>query len=113
MLRWYYNHRIGDIYVKCDDGKVRRANIFGGNALCIFTQWFKDKKTGKMMERLLNFYSDEKHIKNIINGTGKLEPIDDITSIRLNIYYSEALILAKYLARWYKVTLYYKEPKSK
>lgn len=113
MLRWYYRHRIGDAYVKCDDGKVRRANIFGGNALCIFTQWFKDEKTGKKMERLLNFYNDEKHIERIIKNTGKLTPIDDITSIRLNTYYKESLILAKYLSRWYKVTLYYKEPKSK
>lgn len=111
MLNWYYRHRIGDVYARCVDGKVRRANIFGGNAFCIFTFWFKDEKTGKPKEKFLNFYQDEKHIKNIIKGEGKLTPIDDITSIRLNMYFPEAPILVKYLCKWYKVTLYYKEPK--
>jgi len=112
MLRWYYKHRIGDIYARCDDGKVRRMNIFGGNALCVFTQWYKDEKTGKTMEQLFGFYNDEKHIKNIIKGEGRLAPVDNITSIRLNMYYKESAILAKYFCRWYKVTLYYKEPKQ-
>lgn len=113
MLRWYYAHRIGDIYARCEDNKVRRCNIFGGNALCIMTQWFKDEKTGKTMERLLNFYNDEQHIKNIMKEYKKLEPVDDITAIRLNTYHKESLVLAKYFTlSGYKVTLYYKEPKK-
>lgn len=113
MLRWYYKQRIGDIYARCGDGKVRRCNIFGGNCLCVVTQWYKDEKTGKTMERLLSFFADEQHIKNIIKKENALSPVRDITSIRLNTYYKEAMILAKYLCKWHKVTLYYKEPKLK
>lgn len=113
MLHWYYNYRIGDIYVKCNN-KVCRVNIFGGNALCIFTYWYKDDKTGKTMEQMLNFYVDEQHIKNILKKYKRLEPVDDITSIRLNLYYKEASILLKYFVKeGYKVTCYYKEPKKK
>ena len=114
MLRWYYNQRIGDIYVKSRDNKVCRVNIFGGNALCIFTYWYKDEKTGKSMEQMLNFYGDEQHIKNILKEHDKLEPVNNITSIRLNTYYKESLILLKYFTKsGYKVTCYYKEPKKK
>ena len=114
MIRWYYNHRIGDIYARCLDGKVRKSNIFGGNCLCVFTQWYKDEKTGKTMEQLLTCYFDEKHIKNIMKERKTLEPVRDITAIRLNTYYKEAMILAKYFTQsGYKVTMYYKEPKKK
>lgn len=111
MLRWYYKHHIGDVYVRCGDGKVRVCGIFGGNALCTFVHKFMDEKTGKKMVRMLNFYNDEQHIKNIIKNAGRLDPVDDITSIRLNSYFKEAFTLAKYLCKWHKVTLYYKEPK--
>ena len=114
MLRWYYNHRIGDIYARCCDGKVRRLNIFGGNCLCVFTQWYKDEKTGKTMEQVFGFYDDERHIKNILKHQKSLEPVNDITAIRLNTYYKESFVLAKYFTlSGYKVTMYYKEPKTK
>lgn len=86
-------------------------NIFGGNALCIFTQWYKDEKTGKTMEQLLSFYNDESHMKNIIKEYGRLTPVNNISSIRLNTYFKETWTLAKYLSKWYNITLYYKEPK--
>ena len=114
MLRWYYKHRIGDVYARCDDGKVRRCNIFGGNCLCVFTQFYKDEETGKDMERMICFYLDEKHIKGIMKEYGSIEPVSDITKIRLNTYYKEAFVLAKYFTKsGYKVTMFYKEPKEK
>ena len=114
MVRWYYNHRIGSIYAKCHDGIVRRMNIFGGNCLCVFTQWYKDEKTGKTMEQFFTFYNDEAHVKNIMKANGRIEPVDDISSVHLNTYYKEALVLAKYFTRsGYKVYMYYKEPKKK
>lgn len=113
-VRWYYSHRIGDIYARCGDGKVRRANIFGGNCLCVFTQWFKDEKTGRKMEQFISFYNDEGVCKSLMKKYGRLDPVSDITSIRLNTYYKEAMILAKYFAKSkYVVTLFYKEPKKK
>lgn len=113
MLRWFYNHHIGDVYVRCYDGKVRKCGIFGGNALCVFVHRYKDGDTGKRMVRMLNFYNDEQHIKNILKENKRLEPVDDITSIRLNMYHKEAQVLSKYFCKWYKVTLFYEEPKRK
>ena len=114
MVRWYYNQRIGEVYTKQKDGKVYKVNIFGGNCLCVFTYQYTDEKTGKRMEQFLNFYADEQHIKNIIKEYNHLEPVDGITSIRLNTYYKEAMVLLKYFTKCgYKVKCYYKEPKEK
>ena len=113
MLRWYYKHRIGDVYARCTDGKVRKCNIFGGNCLCVFTQFFKDEKTGKDMEQMLNFFLDENHLKRVMKNHGSIEPVSNITCIRLNTFYKEAFVLAKYFTKsGYKVTMYYKEQKE-
>ena len=113
MIRWYYKHRIG--YVYCyEDGHIGVCNIFGGNCLCVFTQFYKDEKTGKDMEQFASFLMDEKHVKNCIKDGIDICPYPGAKNIKLNLYYKEAQILAKYFAmQGHKVTCYYKEPKKK
>ena len=118
MLNWYYKHRIGTAYcVWNNDGKKKtyQVNIFGGNALCIFTFWYKDEKTGKTMERLLNFYADKGHVNRIMKNEPDYVPIDNLVSGRLNLYYKESLFLAEHFAKMkgIKVSVYYKVPYPK
>lgn len=112
MIRWYYRHRIG--YVYCyEDGRTGICNIFGGNCLCVFTQFYKDEKTGKDMEQMAAFFVDEKHLKNCFKEGIRLCPYINTRSIKLNLYYKEAHVLAKYFTmQGYKVSCYYKEPKE-
>lgn len=112
MIRWYYKHRIGTIWAKTWDGQVCRVNIFGGNCLCVFTQFFMED--GKEKELYISFYNDEKYVKNIYKEYGKIAPVDNIISVSLNLYYKEAVVLAKYLAMsGYKVRCYYKDMDKK
>ena len=113
MLRWYYKHRIGYVYCH-EDGHTGVCNIFGGNCLCVFTQFYKDEKTGKTMEQFATFLMDEKHIKNCVKDGFNICPYPNAKSVKLNLYYKEAQILAKYFAKqgFVKVICYYKEPKK-
>lgn len=112
MIRWYYKHRIGYVYAY-EDGKTLVANIFGGNCLCVFTQFYKDEKTGKDMEQLASFLVDEAHIKRCVKDNIKICPYTHARSVKLNLYYKEAHILAKYFAmQGLRVICYYKEPKA-
>lgn len=113
MLRWYYKMRIGTIYVTISKKVFARVNIFGGNCLCAFTQWYTDKETGKTMESLISFYLDEQHLKRCLKNGMTAAPCNGITKIRLNTYYKESWTLAKYFTKeGHKVELYYKEPKE-
>lgn len=113
MIRWYYKHRIGYVYIH-ENGRNAVCNIFGGNCLCVFTQFYKDEKTGKDMEQFASFLMDEKHVKNCVKDNVNICPYTNAKSVRLNLYYKEAQILAKYFAMqgYVKVTCYYKEPKK-
>ena len=112
MVRWYYAHRIGYIYTY-ENGRTLVANIFGGNCLCVFTQFYKDEKTGRMMEQYAAFLNDEKHVKGCVKDGIMLSPYTHTRCIKLNLYYKEAVILSKYFAmQGYKVVCYYKEPKK-
>lgn len=112
MLRWYYKKRIGYIYIY-QYGRTYVGNIFGGNVLCVFTRFFKDDKTGKTMEQLDSFFVDEKHIKNCIKDNIDICPYSNTKSVRLNFYYKEAMVLAKYFTmQGVKVIGYYKKPKD-
>ena len=113
MLRWYYKMRIGTIYVPISKRVIARVNIFGGNCLCVFTQWYTDEKTGKQMESLMSFYIDENHLKRYVKNGNKALPVNSCSSIHLNTYYKESFTLAKYFTKeGHKVTMYYKEPKE-
>lgn len=112
MIHWYHERRIGYIYTY-QNGRTSMANIFGGNCLCVFTYFFKDKKTGKQMESFTSFLGDEQHIKNCVKDGWDICPYVNVRSIRLNLYYKEAQILAKYFTmQGHKVVCYYKEPKK-
>lgn len=77
-----------------------------GNCLAVFTYNNGETRT------LYNFWMDEAHIKNIKKSTGGIW-LDQIQSIKLNIFYKEALKLAKIFAKYgYEVTIYYK-PENK
>lgn len=114
MIRWYYKHRIGYVYTY-EDGRTLVGNIFGGNCLCVFTQFYKDEKTGRDMEQLAGFLMDERHVKNCVKHNVNICPYTYARTVKLNLYYKEARILAKYFAMQgrIRVLCYYKEPKEK
>lgn len=113
MVHWWYSQRIGYTYVY-ENGKLYVGNIFGGNCLCVFTQFYKDKDTGKDMEMFHSFFADEKHLKNFYEHEKTISIYPNLKSVRLNMYFKESIILAKYYAMsGIKVAAYYKEPKKK
>ena len=69
---------------------------------------------GKYYHQLHQFFVDEKHMKNIMKDYGTiLDPMDKVIKCRLNMYYKENYTLLKYFVQsGYKVTCYYKAPKT-
>lgn len=114
MLRVDYTKEIGMVYTNYGEDPME-IGIYGANALCAFVQRGVINAKGEKTDMLINFYADEKHIKNQIKAHGDLYITGgDITSIHLNAYYKEAWTLAKYFAReGIMVVLWYKEPKTK
>ena len=113
MINAYYKTKFGTVYTNYN-GKPCQVGIYGGNCLCVFVYKFKDQKTGKMMESLVNLYHNKEHITNQIKEYGNLFITPGyIKNIRLNTYYKESMTLAKYFAQEkHTVTLFYKEPKK-
>jgi len=113
MIHAYYNAKIGTVFTNYFD-KPMQVGIYRSNCLCAFVWRGRDEKTGEKIANLVNFYSDKKHIENQIKANGDLYITPgDITSIRLNTYYKESMVLAKYFTQeHHTVTLFYKEPKK-
>lgn len=78
-----------------------------GNCLAVFT--YNDGTT----RHLHNFWVDESHVESIKENLGSIWSADHIKSIKLNIFYKEAMKLAQIFAKHgYEVTIYYKDPKA-
>ena len=98
----------------CFKIEIRR----GGNCLAVLIHVRKmvegepGYKKGLYMHSLYVFYNNEEHIKRCIKEYGDMLD-DEVVSVRLNTYYKESFVLARYMTRCgHKVTLYYKEPKE-
>lgn len=98
----------------CFKIQIRR----GGNCLAVFIHVRKmvegeyGYEKGKYMHSLYLFYDNEEHIKRCIKKYGDMLD-DEVVSVRLNTYYKESFVLARYMTRCgHKVTLYYQDPKD-
>ena len=109
-LQWKWTDKMGKLTIK-RKGKKYNIDIFTGNMLAVFIYEYKDSD-GKEMYALYDFFSDKKHIKNIISNRKNLIN-DDVVKIELNLWYKPAEELLPYLVKsGYKVECYYKEIKS-
>lgn len=115
MLR-YTSTTIGELVIKQNEKKFK-IQIRQGNCLAVFIHVRKNEKSKGKHDRyihtLYSFYADEQHLKKIVKEFGNVIS-DEITSLRLNMYYKECYTLLKYFVKQAKsVTCYYKEPKTK
>ena len=109
-LQWNWKDKMGKLTIKYK-GKKYNIDIFTGNALAVLIHEYKDSD-GNEMYVLYDFFSDKKHIKNIISNRKNLIN-DDVVKIELNLWYKPAEELLPYLVKsGYKVECYYKEIKS-
>lgn len=119
MLNVNYNIEYGVIhYTQRSDLKRFTIKIHWANALCAFIYHYKTDD-GKKLAQLVSFFADEQHLKNCEkswNGDslGFISDVGIGITIRLNVYYKESMTLLKHFTKaGYKVTCYYKEPKTK
>ena len=91
-----------------------KVQMVWGNCLVVFVHLFTDEQ-GQKMVQLYNFWADANHAKKIYKDTGGLCPsYESFKNIKLNMYYKESKTLLNIFTKaGYKVTAYYKEPKTK
>ena len=113
----YTSARIGGMTIRRGNYK-HNIQIRQGNCLAVFIHVHKMQEGERGYEpdmywhSLYMFYNDESHLKSCIKEFGDMFG-DEILSIRLNTYYKESFVLARYMTRCgHRVTLYYKEPKE-
>ena len=106
-----------------DEDKPRKykIQIRQGNCLAVFLHVYKFKNLEDpkrcWMHELINFFDDERHVKNCIKNFPSHDCLDffsgKVVDVKLNLYYKESNILLKYIVRsGHKVTCYYKEDKK-
>ena len=114
MLRVSYTTTYGEVKVRNHDGsEVYKVKIHPANALCAFIYHYVGDD-GKRYAQLWNFLLDLEHAKRIMKNSCDHTLLGtDVVSVKLNVYYKEAMSLVKVMAKsGYKVTVYYKEPKE-
>lgn len=111
MLRVYHNSVMGKVAIK-EDGKKFILHIVTGNCLAVFIHKHRNENNEKVYS-LCFFYGDKQHCKNMAKDYGEKGIIPyDVTSIELNLAYSQSRELLPLLVKnGYKVKCYYKEPK--
>lgn len=87
-------------------GRQFEIQIRQGNCMAVFIHVRKNEKGDGYIHTLYSFFSDAKHVKNIVKSSGK--PIgDDVVSIRLNMKHKESYSLLRVLVPHYNVECYY------
>ena len=121
----YNGTTIGTLTIEQEFRDIKRRfnlQIRQGNCLAVIIyvrratpEELEGNPHGKWFHQLHTFFLDEKHMKNILKDYGKvLDDMDKVISCKLNMYYKENYTLLKYFTKsGYKVTCYYKEPKTK
>lgn len=118
MLRCY--DKMGELTIAQDQQGVTRKfkiTIFTCNALAAFVydDYWTETETDKKhhYQALYSFFADAQHAKNILKNNESLF-YDKVVSIKLNIFFKQAITLLKILTKaGYKVNAYYKEVESK
>lgn len=104
----YTATRIGTIVLNGELCEIRQ-----GNCLAVIVYFYTDKD-GTDMVRLINFFSDEQHLKNILKGAKDIFFGEKVDEINLNTYYKEARTLLKYATySGHTVKAFYEEPGAK
>ena len=117
-LNCLWKNKMGKVVIKqkrMADGKETSKkfdiNIYKGNCLAIFINEYKDAETSEDMYTLYTFFSDKKHVSNILKDNKKLF-WDEVVSIELNLFFKDArTLLDIFVKQGYKVKCYYKEIK--
>ena len=95
---------MGKLVIKQEHGEFE-IEIRQGNCLAVFIHQYVNEE-GVKMNQLYSFYSDSKHLDNIIKDNGS--PFwDEIVSIELNMKYKECEQLLRRFVKFHKVTCYY------
>lgn len=119
----YNGTTIGKVVIKqniCDEWKKFTIQIRQGNCLAVLIhvrktteEERKQHPDGKYLHTLYTFYSDSRHMENLIKHEGDVL-FDKVVSIELNMYYKECRTLLKYFTlAGHKVKCYYKAEKKK
>ena len=110
---WNWNNKLGSI--ECENGCI--LSVYQGNCLCVILK--ETLKKDEKHYQFNTFFSDISHLKKCIglikiNGAQKDNLFAHIwKKWKLNTYYKESLLLAKYLTQaGYPVELYYEEVKE-
>lgn len=111
MAIQYNGNVMGKIVITQNEHKFT-LEIRQGNCLAVIIGVGKNKE-GETIHTLMQFFSDEAHLRRMCEAVDKGEekaPIFyDVKSIRLNMRYKECATLLKHLVKYYNIKCYYKE----
>lgn len=109
MAIQYNGNTMGIITIN-QKGNEFELQIRQGNCLAVIIHSNKEQD-GTFTHTLMQFFSDEEHLKRICEGVDDGEekaPIFyDVKSIRLNMRYKECSKLLKHLVKYYEINCYY------
>lgn len=100
MLTVDYNRKMGEIILsqKQDENKQEfTINEYWCNGLAAFIYEYKSDD-GKDMCKLMNFFADKQHLKNMLKDKQELF-IGNIIKISLNMAYKENELVLEYFAK--------------
>ena len=95
---------MGKLVIK-QDKREFEIEIRQGNCLAVLINRYVNEE-GVTMNQLYSFYSDAKHLDNIIKSNGS-PFFDEVVSIELNMKYKECEQLLRRFVKFHKVTCYY------
>lgn len=113
-LRVDFKAKMGEVILAQEhDGKTYKftVDICAANALCAFISKCKNDN-GEAENRLLNFFADKQHVKNLIKDKCELF-YGKIEKVTLNMWYKDSKDILQYFVQMgNKVECYYEEPKQ-
>ena len=118
-VNWNWKHRKGIITFidELEPKKKYKCNIYCANCLgAIIYEWY-DKEKKEMMYQFMGFWSNEKHLKNLLGLTKEYKDNSyyktRVKKIRLNTFYKDNIQIAKLFAKAHiPVELFYFEKKD-
>ena len=112
-VNWNWKHKMGVITWHNPHNNTNiKVNIY--NANCLGALIYEFKENDKEMYDFFGFWNDITHLKRCLGLVKDYDNLykDKIIKIKLNAFYEENLVIAKYFAKAnFKVELYYKEIK--
>lgn len=106
-----YNKNVMGKIVVAQGGHKFTLEVRQGNCLAVIINVSK-QDDGTYLHTLMQFFSNEEHLKRICKavdkGEGKAPIFYDVKSIKLNMRYKECETMLKHLVKYYKINCYYK-----